>query len=170
MCCGPSLSCGLRWQERVRADRRERTAGTGSSAARPGLSATRRFVIESAPRALELLCCVGRHVHLPRLAGKREFACTVADNGSWRWSLSCSGARASRRMGKKKAARPVYISYTFFLNPNYTWLSRPTSTKLWPQFKRDVAPIISTTSVLYPAGISCDAGAHSHCFPQLSSG
>jgi hypothetical protein len=94
-------------QERVRADRRGRTAGTGSSAARAGLSATRRFVIESALRAQKLPCRVGRHVHLPRLAGKRESACTVADNGSWLWGLSCSGARASRRMGKKQAARLV---------------------------------------------------------------
>jgi hypothetical protein len=55
-----------------------------------------------------------------------------------------------------------------FLYPNYSRNNRQTITKLWPQFKRDLALISSTTSGLHLTGSPCDAGAfRPRChFPQ----
>jgi hypothetical protein len=59
----------------------------------------------------------------------------------------------------------------FFPNPNSSRHSRRTTTKFWPQFKRDLAPIMirCTTCGLQPTGSPCDAGAfRPRChFPPL---
>ena len=89
--------------------------------------------------------------------------------------LGC--ARRCQRYGARKAGSsycyaesPPYClvqSYelrfisrdSFFLNPNYSRHSRRTTTKFWPQFKRDLVPISSTTCGLQLTGSPCDAGA-----------
>ena len=75
------------------------------------------------------------------------------------------------RFGSKKRYTyevRVVSRVPFLENPNYSRHSRRTTTKFWPQFKRDLVPISSTTSGLQPTGSPCDAGAHSRCFPRPS--
>ncbi len=88
--------------------------------------------------------------------------CVCGHDGKHARTHACLRVRTQvrhRGMYSLLLRAPSHISRLFFSNPNYSRHSRRTTTKLWPQFKRDLAPIRCTTCGLQPTGSPCDAGA-----------